>query len=69
MPDLTKGVRAAVKAFTTQTALAEALGIERSAVSQWRQVPSKRVLEIETKSGGKVSRHDMRPDLYPREAA
>ena len=69
MPDLTRGVKAAVKAFGTRAALAEALGIQRTAPYQWKQVPSKRVLEIEAKSGGAVTRHEMRPDLYPREAA
>lgn len=65
MLDLSKGVKAAIKPFITQTALAEALGIERSAVSQWKRVPAERVLTIEEKSEGAVTRHEMRPDLYP----
>lgn len=67
MPDLTKGVRAAIKAFGTQTALAVALKIERSAVSQWKRVPvnpKNRVLEIEKVSKGAVTRYEMRPDIY-----
>lgn len=50
-----------------QKQLAEALGINQTAISQWRQVPALRVLDVERITG--ISRHDLRPDLYPREAA
>ena len=43
--------------------LAAALGITHGAVSQWRRVPAERVLEVERITG--VSRHDIRPDIYP----
>lgn len=42
--------------------LAEALGIEPSAISQWPDVPPGRVLDIERITG--VSRHDLRPDVF-----
>lgn len=45
--------------------LASALNLTRQAIYQWRLVPSQHVLEVERISG--VSRHDLRPDLYPRE--
>ncbi|MBS7532096.1 helix-turn-helix domain-containing protein [Ancylobacter sonchi] len=45
--------------------LARPLGISSQAVSQWRRAPAKHVLNIERVTG--VSRHDLRPDLYPRE--
>jgi DNA-binding transcriptional regulator YdaS (Cro superfamily) len=68
MHDLSLGVKAAVAHFGSQTALAEALDIERSAISQWKKVPindkHNRVLEIEKASGGAVSRHEMRPDVF-----
>jgi DNA-binding transcriptional regulator YdaS (Cro superfamily) len=48
-----------------QGEIAAALGITHGAVSQWRRVPAERVLEVERITG--VSRHDLRPDLYPRE--
>ena len=48
-------------------ALANALEISSPAVSQWTSVPAERVLDVERFTG--VSRHDLRPDLYPREAA
>lgn len=53
------------------TKLAEILGIKRPALYQWKRVPAERVAAIEEATRGKVSRHDLRPDLYPadREAA
>jgi DNA-binding transcriptional regulator YdaS (Cro superfamily) len=51
-----------------QSAMASRLGISREAVRKWkRQVPAERVLEIEHATDGQVSRHDLRPDIYPRE--
>lgn len=46
-------------------ALARALGITRAAVSQWNRVPASRVLQVELVTGGRVARHELRPDLYP----
>ena len=45
--------------------LAAALGISRPAIVQWRRVPASRVLAVEVATG--ISRHDLRPDLYPRD--
>ena len=56
----------AAKAAGSQTALAKALGCTPQNV-QWMcspgSVPAKHVLKIETVTG--VSRHELRPDLYP----
>jgi len=49
--------------------LADGLGCSRQAPYQWDQVPRGRVLEIEELTGGAVSRHDMRPDIYPPDNA
>jgi len=51
------------------TKLAEKLGVSRPALYQWRKVPAERVIALETASGGKVTRHEIRPDLYPLETA
>lgn len=54
----------------TDAALAEHLGISREAVNQWKRkkkrAPVERVLAIEGFTG--VSRHLLRPDIYPRES-
>lgn len=47
------------------TRLAEALGVKVPAIAQWRKVPAERVLAVEQATG--ISRHDLRPDIYPRE--
>lgn len=57
----------AIENIGSSTALAKKLGIKPQAISQWRRVPALRVLEVEKATG--VSRHDLRPDLYPREEA
>jgi hypothetical protein len=46
-------------------ALAQAIGVSHQAVAQWKYIPAERVLAVERLTG--VSRHDLRPDLYPRE--
>jgi DNA-binding transcriptional regulator YdaS (Cro superfamily) len=48
-------------------ALAKLLGIKRQAIYQWKKIPADRVIEIETLT--RVSRHELRPDLHPRDNA
>jgi hypothetical protein len=43
--------------------IARALGITRAAVAKWARVPAERVLAVEGVTG--ISRHDLRPDIYP----
>jgi Putative antitoxin of bacterial toxin-antitoxin system, YdaS/YdaT len=47
----------------------ELLSVNKSTVLRWgqRRVPAERVLEIERATG--ISRHDLRPDIYPRNEA
>jgi len=49
--------------LASKSDLADALGITRQALSQWRRVPHERVLEIEKLLG--IPRTVMRPDIYP----
>lgn len=58
-------IEKAIKESGGGAALALALNLTRQAVYQWKTVPPQHVLEVERISG--VSRHDLRPDLYPRE--
>lgn len=63
-----EALRQAIKAAGGQTALARAIGKTQGHVSQWlrrEHVPAEEVLKIEAATG--ISRHDLRPDLYPRE--
>lgn len=54
----------AIEAVGGQTALAKILGITTQAISQWKRVPPAHVLAIETATGGRVTRHEMRPDVF-----
>jgi DNA-binding transcriptional regulator YdaS (Cro superfamily) len=47
------------------SALARMLGIKHTAFYRWWRVPASRVLPIEKATG--ISRHELRPDLYPRD--
>lgn len=57
----------------TQTEFARAVGVTQGMVWQWlngvRRVSAEQVLVIERATKKRVSRHDLRPDLYPRESA
>jgi DNA-binding transcriptional regulator YdaS (Cro superfamily) len=45
--------------------LARRLGISSPAISQWTIVPAERVIAVEAVTH--VSRHHLRPDIYPQE--
>ena len=49
------------------SSLARDMGITPQALGQWTRVPAERVLDFEFHTG--ISRHDLRPDIYPREPA
>jgi DNA-binding transcriptional regulator YdaS (Cro superfamily) len=58
----------AILAAGSGKALAELLGVTPMAVSYWkaRGVPARQALPIEKATG--ISRHELRPDLYPTES-
>lgn len=63
-------LKMAVEVAGGQTSLAMRIGKTQGHVSQWLRrgnVPPEMVLPIERETG--VSRHDLRPDLYPRDEA
>ena len=45
------------------------VGVNKATATRWAQyrVPAERIPEVEAKTG--ISRHDLRPDLFPREDA
>jgi DNA-binding transcriptional regulator YdaS (Cro superfamily) len=51
--------------------LADLLGVTRGTVTRWGQgrLPPERAIEIEKATDGSISRSDLRPDLWPRDAA
>ncbi|WP_299307826.1 YdaS family helix-turn-helix protein [uncultured Croceicoccus sp.] len=61
----------AIRRAGSQTAFAKLIGKRQSVVNYWLQVskplPAEHVLPIEAATG--VSRHDLRPDIYPRETS
>lgn len=65
-----KALQAAIKSMGSQKQLASAIRVRPSTLNYWvlRGRPAaEHVLAIEYVSG--ISRHDLRPDLYPRNEA
>ena len=61
-------IEKAIEAAGGVSTLAGVVGVTRQAVEQWvksARVPAERVLEIERATAGRVTRHELRPDLYP----
>ena len=48
--------------------VAERYGISAQAVYKWSRVPAKRALDIEAVLAGKLSRHELRPDIFGERA-
>lgn len=63
MNDKSSALERAVANVGGQAKFARLIGVTAQAVSQWDEVPPLRVLAVESVSG--VSRHELRPDLYP----
>lgn len=53
----------AKKAAGNAAALATKVGVSPQALSQWKEVPIRRVLDVERATG--VPRYELRPDIYP----
>ena len=49
--------------------IAQQLGITEGAIRHWangtRRIPAEQVLALESATGGRVTRYELRPDLYP----
>ncbi|OHC96405.1 MAG: hypothetical protein A2792_00215 [Sphingomonadales bacterium RIFCSPHIGHO2_01_FULL_65_20] len=64
-----QALEAAVAAAGSQSALGEICGVSQTAVWKWvqsaKRMPPEYVLRAEAATG--VSKHDLRPDIYPRE--
>lgn len=66
-----EALRRAVEAIGGQAALARLLDLSQPAVHYWlskgQPLPAEHVLTVERETG--VSRHELRPDIYPPEPA
>ncbi|MFM7012044.1 MAG: YdaS family helix-turn-helix protein [Betaproteobacteria bacterium] len=70
-------IKPAIDFFGSEAALARALKKRPSHIWHWKRtrVPAEICVDIERESNGKVSRHQLRPDLFdapiatPKEAA
>lgn len=64
-----EALQSAVAATGSQAKLAEICGVSPTAVWKWvqssKRMPAEYVLRTEAATG--VSRHDLRPDIYPRD--
>lgn len=68
----TPGLQLALEKAGSQSRLAEICGVSQPTVWGWinkgnGRIPAEYVLTVERELG--LSRHDLRPDLYPREDA
>ena len=59
-------LRAYLREYGRMSHLARQLRVTPGAICQWNttRIPAERVLQVEGITG--ISRHDLRPDLYPR---
>jgi len=62
-------IKKAIRAAGGLSLLAAKLDVTPQVVVNWRKrgIPAERVLDIERATEGKVTRFQLRPDLYPRE--
>lgn len=64
-----KYLQRAIEILGGQAALARAIGVSQPCIHYWihrnRKVPSEQVLVIEKAVKGLVTRHQLRPDIYP----
>lgn len=67
----TSPLQRAVEIAGGQSALAKAIGVKQAHIWHWlnraKQVPAQHAIAIEKATGGKVKRHELRPDVYPIE--
>lgn len=66
---MAEALKRAIEIIGGLTATGRGCNIRPQAVAQWEICPAARVLQIEKLTGGSISRHDLRADLYPREEA
>lgn len=75
MSTLTKQIEAAVTAFGSQAKLATAMGCSQQQIAyllKASSITAEMALKVDEATGGAVSKHDLRPDIFgpaPQEAS
>lgn len=64
-----EALQEAIKLCGGEAELARYIGITVQAVGQWKVAPAARVLQIEAVTDGKVTRHQLRPDVFGEQEA
>ena len=68
-----ESIKEAIEYFGSGKKLAESVGVTDEAVSRWLNGNAKpsytNAKKIETVTNGKVSRHDLRPDIFGEDKA
>jgi len=64
-----KALKRAIKIIGNENALADLLKISRQAVNKWDRAPAGKAYAIQKLTDGKVTCHDLRPDVFPPPAA
>ena len=66
-----EALKLAKDTLESEAALAAAVGVKQPSVNymlrKGKRVPAEWCLPIEEATGGKITRHDLRPDLYPEQ--
>ncbi len=64
-----KALERAIAIVGSQKRLAQLCGVRQQAVQFWLKLhlPAERVLQVERAANGIVTRHELRPDIYPAE--
>lgn len=67
----TTALEKAVELLGSQAELARKIGKKQAHIWNWlhrdRKVPADMAMRIEEATAGKVTRHELRPDLYPEQ--
>jgi len=62
-----KHINRAIKEAGGQKSLAELIGVSQAAVSKWRlgkKITAENAVSVEKATNGKVTRKDLRPDVF-----
>lgn len=69
MNTVTELIDAAIKRFGSETKLAKAAGVAQASINESKKknrIGHKLALAIDSATEGKISKHDLRPDIWPR---